>query len=239
MKFGVYSKGSFGPSVKLLQMELDSLGYSVSIDGDYGPDTEAAVKLFQKHNGLVEDGIAGPITLGKMFPNDAVRDSISRAVAPTALAEKVIEVAKRYVGVRETRGYNRSPEIDAWTKELGLDELGLSWCMIFVQHCYWVASKELGVKDVLRPDTAGVMDLWYKVPKSWQIHPIDGLPGDIIIIDHGEGKGHTGIVTGYGAGVYDSIEGNTNVAGSREGDGVYEKTREYTELKGLIRVPAL
>jgi len=35
-------------------------------DGDYGPATTARVKYFQERAGLKADGIAGPITLGKL-----------------------------------------------------------------------------------------------------------------------------------------------------------------------------
>ncbi|UYF99324.1 N-acetylmuramidase family protein [Halomonas sp. GD1P12] len=54
--------GSIGPSVTALQRELTRAGYPVSIDGDFGPNTERAVRLYQRDHGLVADGIAGPKT---------------------------------------------------------------------------------------------------------------------------------------------------------------------------------
>lgn len=59
----------FGEKVKQLQQALKNLGYSLKVDGEYGPETIAAVKAYQrtrnsKNNaGLVVDGIAGPRTL--------------------------------------------------------------------------------------------------------------------------------------------------------------------------------
>ena len=59
-----YKRGSSGETVKKIQQRLLSWGYySGSVDGIYGSRTEAAVKKFQKANGLTVDGIAGPATL--------------------------------------------------------------------------------------------------------------------------------------------------------------------------------
>lgn len=55
-------RGSTGDDVKALQAALRSKGYSVSIDGAYGPQTEAAVMAFQRDHGLSIDGIVGPMT---------------------------------------------------------------------------------------------------------------------------------------------------------------------------------
>lgn len=58
-------KGSKGEAVKKLQQRLLDLGYKLpkyGADGDYGNETEAAVKAFQKDWGIKQDGIAGPET---------------------------------------------------------------------------------------------------------------------------------------------------------------------------------
>ena len=60
-------KGSRGSEVKELQTVLKNLGlYSLKIDGVYGKGTAAAVKAYQRRNGLAADGIAGPKTLTKL-----------------------------------------------------------------------------------------------------------------------------------------------------------------------------
>lgn len=59
--------GSTGAEVKAIQETLKDRGlYSGSIDGIYGADTQAAVKKFQKQQGLTADGIAGPLTLKRL-----------------------------------------------------------------------------------------------------------------------------------------------------------------------------
>ena len=62
-------KDMSGPDVKELQERLIQLGYDLGrwgADGDFGPDTEGAVKAFQKDNKLEVDGIAGPQTIGAL-----------------------------------------------------------------------------------------------------------------------------------------------------------------------------
>ena len=48
--------------VKWLQTRLKELGYSLSIDGHFGPDTKKKVELFQKNRHLGIDGIIGKAT---------------------------------------------------------------------------------------------------------------------------------------------------------------------------------
>ncbi|MFV0307608.1 MAG: peptidoglycan-binding domain-containing protein [Desertimonas sp.] len=54
--------GSDDPRVPALQVALIAHGYVLAVDGTYGPNTERAVRDFQRHSGLEIDGIAGPNT---------------------------------------------------------------------------------------------------------------------------------------------------------------------------------
>ena len=59
--------GSRGEEVRTIQTKLKRWGYyNGNIDGIYGSQTLAAVKWFQRKNGLVVDGIAGKRTLEAM-----------------------------------------------------------------------------------------------------------------------------------------------------------------------------
>jgi murein L,D-transpeptidase YcbB/YkuD len=62
----VVKYGMSGASVKALQTALKARGYNIAVDGNFGPATLAAVKSFQKANGLAVDGVAGPKTLAKL-----------------------------------------------------------------------------------------------------------------------------------------------------------------------------
>ncbi|WP_008312899.1 peptidoglycan-binding domain-containing protein [Leptolyngbya sp. PCC 6406] len=55
--------GMHGPAVTRVQERLQGLGfYRGALDGVFGPQTEAAVKAFQRQGQLIADGIIGPST---------------------------------------------------------------------------------------------------------------------------------------------------------------------------------
>ena len=57
-----YSQGDYGPVVFAIQYLLLSEGYTVGVDGNYGPQTAGVVSSFQGSEGLDIDGIVGPAT---------------------------------------------------------------------------------------------------------------------------------------------------------------------------------
>ena len=62
--------GSEGTAVSELQAALKLLGYySDEVDGVYRESTASAVSVFQQAAGLTPDGIAGPATWNRLFPN--------------------------------------------------------------------------------------------------------------------------------------------------------------------------
>jgi peptidoglycan hydrolase-like protein with peptidoglycan-binding domain len=54
-------RGAHGEAVEKLQQRL-----SIGADGRFGRGTEQAVREYQKANGLIADGIAGPATLARL-----------------------------------------------------------------------------------------------------------------------------------------------------------------------------
>lgn len=65
--FALSRRGSRGTEVRNIQSRLSKWGYNPgAVDGIYGAKTEAAVKRFQRNNGLTPDGVAGPATLAKI-----------------------------------------------------------------------------------------------------------------------------------------------------------------------------
>ena len=57
-----YGHYTSGYRVTTLQRYLNEYGYNLTVDGKFGPNTEKALKSFQRSRGLEADGIAGPNT---------------------------------------------------------------------------------------------------------------------------------------------------------------------------------
>ena len=77
----VYQRGSKGDAVSNIQVNLNTLGAKLVVDGSFGPATEAAVKAFQTQVGLMATGIV----------NQTTQDAIATAVAEKIAAEKKAE----------------------------------------------------------------------------------------------------------------------------------------------------
>src|SRR4029077_15884150 len=56
------SQGSTGENVYSIQLLLEAHGYSLSVDGNFGPQTATAVKSFQSAHGMGVDGVVGSQT---------------------------------------------------------------------------------------------------------------------------------------------------------------------------------
>ena len=66
------SRGDKNNDVIALQQRLTELGYlNDTIDGNYGGNTQTAVKLFQSAMGMEETGIADPSTQAALYADDA------------------------------------------------------------------------------------------------------------------------------------------------------------------------
>ncbi len=89
--------GSRGSEVTQIQTKLKRWGYyNGNIDGIYGSQTLAAVKYFQRKNGLTVDGIAGPATLKAMgiFTSSSSSSSSSNSSNLNLLARVVYGEAR-------------------------------------------------------------------------------------------------------------------------------------------------
>jgi predicted chitinase len=60
-------QGSKGAAVQTVQQRLSDLGYSLGVDGNFGPGTAKAVVAFQQKNNLGNDGVVGPNTWAALW----------------------------------------------------------------------------------------------------------------------------------------------------------------------------
>ena len=60
-------QGSTGSAVQTMQQRLNDLGYSIAVDGNFGPGTQGAVVDLQGKKGLSNDGVVGPQTWAALW----------------------------------------------------------------------------------------------------------------------------------------------------------------------------
>jgi hypothetical protein len=224
-------------AVAAIQQALNSRSCGpLPVNGKFDDATFSAVKLFQTRNTdkagtpLREDGKVGPVTWAALFGADQVPVSTETG---SPLALKALQVAISQIGVvEEPPGSNRGPMVDMYLRATGLNPEGqhYSWCAAFVYWCFGEAAKSLNISNPL-VKTAGCLEHWNRATcprilrRTALTTPTAILPGAVFIIDHGGGKGHTGIVESTAAGLLTTIEGNTNLELSSNGYGVFRLTR--------------
>lgn len=148
------------------------------------------------------------------------------------LSKIIVETALTQLGIEEKpKGSNAGQEVETYLKSVGLGK-GFPWCMSFV---YWVV-KTSCVKTShpnLLIKTGGVLKQWNESQKLRVENP---EPGDVFIMDYGKGKGHAGLVIEVlPNGTVNTVEGNTNIDGSREGYAVCKHNRKISKMKGFLR----
>lgn len=132
----VLKRGSRGPEVKRLQEFLNDSGFTIASVGPgspgketeiFGPGTEAAVKRWQKANGLLDDGVVGPVTWNTMAL--ATTDASEAQAKPTGVLEikqqflprgeyLVGPTKKDWVFLHHTAGWeNPYNTISAWGRD--------------------------------------------------------------------------------------------------------------------------
>jgi len=153
----------------------------------------------------------------------------------------VMTIARGEVGVKEVPpGSNRGPRVEEYLKSVHLGA-GYAWCAAFVYWCFEQAAVSLNRVNPL-PRTASCLDHWnktngIKISSQKAIEDPSLIePGDIFIIKYRGIRGHTGIVVGISDDCINTIEGNTNIFHSSEGDGVLEQQRKIESINvGFIK----
>lgn len=143
--------------------------------------------------------------------------------------EAVIQCALSWVGTTEATGHNDGPEVEMFQQAVDGVAQGEAWCMAFSMFCIGQAEQSCGVvSSIFRAEHC--LTVWNN---SQHLAVATPYPGCIAIWQHGNTtSGHTGIITGVdeAGGYFTTVEGNTSGGGEgieREGEGVYEKSRNF------------
>ncbi len=165
----------------------------------------------------------------------------------TEVKKEIVEVAQKYLGVKEippNQGfYNKAFESRA--RRAGFVK-GYAWCMIackvIVTEAIENVEKRFNV-DLSLPDTEiekkmtpSTIYTWGNFRQSLYWERVDKPEvGDIVIFvnTRARGTGHAGIVCQvHPNGYFESVEGNSNNTGSREGTEMVRKTRLASDTDG-------
>ena len=157
------------------------------------------------------------------------------------LAQRLVELAKKEVGVEEIGGTNCGPRVNEYKAATWLPpDQPWPWCAAFIDWIVMRAMEDSGKEFTFqRPRTAGAWDLenWSMKQdgSTWtKLNPQAGdiAPGDIVIFTFS----HVGLAIETPAkGVVETIEGNTDGNGSRDGGGVWKKQRKLSQIRSRIR----
>jgi len=134
----------------------------------------------------------------------------------------LVNTASKEVGVRELTEHNDGVRVEAYLATVNLKK-GEPYCASFISFVFAQCGQS-------SPRTGWCPDLF---PPSRLAR--SALPGDVAGIYFPE-KGriaHVGLVVHQMGSWVTVIEANTNVAGSREGDGVYKKLRNIKAIRSL------
>lgn len=196
---------------RLIQVGLRELGYySGTTQGLPGPKTHAAYRAYL-------DDQARP------------QESFADVLARVALGE---------VGTRE-EGHNGGPRVREYQAATWYEGGPWPWCAAFVCWCFREAMTAVQ-PGIQRPTTPGAwaFEKWARKAGAELIKPVGeklAKRGDIVVFTFS----HVGIVCEdqLEPGDYiKTVEGNTNAAGAREGDGVWQKSRKAKHVRSLIRL---
>lgn len=149
----------------------------------------------------------------------------------TDMRNDLVEILKGQLDVREATGNNDGTEVEIYLRGVGLGK-GYPWCAAFTT---W----GLDQCDIPNPQSAWSPDWAGKRDMIWSQQLVKqrnaGVPqaGDTFTLFYNSlGRvGHVGfILEDAHNGYFITIEGNTNVAGSRTGIGVFTRKRDTRKV---------
>ena len=237
-----YRLGDRGGKVKLIQEWLCLHGYLVTIDDDFGPATDRAVRRFQRRESLLEDGEVGNNTFTALLrPAARALSPIEGVRGVTGLGHLMVIFANQHLSQhpREVGGQNRGPWVRLYMD--GNEGDVWAWCAGFAMMIMKQACASIGLPYPLEPSFS-CDDLARRAERAGLL--VDELaaqndgalkPGSLFLVRRTASDWtHVGIVTQIADGAFDTIEGNTNDDGSREGYEVCARVRGFKDKDFIV-----
>jgi len=235
-----YKKGERGKKVRLIQEWLCLNGLGVCVDGEFGIATDYAVREFQKREGLKIDGIVGKRTFSRLIlPMTNALKPISSD--DKSLGETVVAYAEQHLEKhpREIGGQNKGPWVRLYMN--GNEGQAWPWCAGFVCFILKQVCQNLGmplpIKTSVSCDTlaASAEEKGSFLKESKVVDKTQITPGSFFLNRRTSADWiHTGIVVRAEDEVFETIEGNTNDEGSREGYEVCTRIRGYRKKDFIL-----
>lgn len=219
---------------RLVQEYLGVSGINVGIDGDFGDATATGLAEF-----CASQGIPAATTVDQALM-DRLAQPLLRAIAPVAakatLGETVVAVARQHLAEHpiEIGGQNRGPWVRLYMS--GSEGDSFPWCAGFVTYVVRAAAAAHGKPTPLdRTFSCDVLGGEAKRESRYRrrTSPATASPGSVFLVPHKSNANdwiHTGIITGGNGTVFNTIEGNTNDTGSREGFEVCARIRACNKV---------
>lgn len=158
-------------------------------------------------------------------------------------------VASEYIGTRE-ESRNRGPHLEEFWKATSYQDGAKNrepWCSAFATFCVREADRRSPELNLRVPPTFPAVAQWLPWAKRSDTGCLVFTPRDVSAGKYRPEAGdivvflprlsHVGIVESFDGETVHTIEGNTNEAGSRDGDGVFLKRRDISFCGSFIRVP--
>lgn len=140
----------------LVQTRLHSFGYTIAIDGQYGPQTRRVIAAWQKVNGLTVDGYAGAQTLATLGP-------ISFTAAPVPAVRQTPALHPSGPG---------SESVEAIIRDVWPDDLE-DWAVR-------IATRESRLVPTVRNYCCyGLFQIYYSVHRGWLSNYGVNSPSDL------------------------------------------------------------
>lgn len=145
--------------------------------------------------------------------------------------ELLTETYRNEIGIRELTGSNDGARVEIYLASVGLGK-GYAWCAAFVCWAHIQAGIVAPV-SAWTPSLFTVKNTIYERGKNTYLYQ----EGDVFGLYFIEKKriAHVGFIDGKDGNNFITVEGNTNEAGSREGDGVYRKRRNEKTIYKVAR----